>query len=393
MVSDTTEAREEREERDITTLHAPSTLIPTTLRLNTLSLTAMKSAMVEREEKVEREVPTTVVTTEAREARDTTDVKPSVKNLSAMMSGSPTEEKEAREAAKEEREPEHTTTATDTTRDTVTTRDTDMIASMDLTTETLKQKTLLKNKIASWPLTLLTQAQVVLSTLATTDTITTEEREEKEEKDPRDAARETPVLVATGKQFANLSSPSTQHPLLHLEKEVREEKVDSTTASTTEERAARDITLLRLSTLILSTLILTAMKYATDMAEREEREVSTMEATTEEREERVPAKSAKSFAILSTHPNTPPSVTLLLTAMATTAVLLLNRASAERVERASDVVTTAEREEKEEKDTDTTVTDTPPATDTLVPTRYKYLSFLVIAKSWCNKIVPNRMLV
>jgi len=391
-VSGTTEAREERAERDTTAhLHHvnPSTLNPT----------AMKCATVEKEEKVD----TTVVTTEAREARDTTDAKPSAKSRSAMMSGSPTEEKEVREA-KEEREPDPTTTDTDTTSAT------DMIAdtSMDLTTETLKPKTLSKNKIANWPPTLLIQAQVSLSIQATTDTATMEEKEEREEKDPRgDAAKETLVHAVTGRLFANLSSPFTPHlpltSLLHKEKEVREERVDPTMASTTEERAARDITHRRLSTLILSTLILTAMKYATDMAEKEEREVSTMEATTEERAERVPGKFAKSFAILSTHPNTLPSVTLLLTAMATTAVLLQTHASAERAERAPDVVTTEEREEKdtdttaerEEKDTDTTDTapDTTPNTDTQVLTRYKYSPFPVIVKSWCDKIVPKRMLV
>merc|ERR1712194_61311 len=123
--------------------------------------------------------------------------------------------------------------------------------------------------------------------------------------------------------------------------------------------------------LSLSTLIPTVMKCATD---------------SEERAERVPAKSAKSFAILSTHPNTLLSVTLLLIAMATTAVL--THASAERDPRVPDVVTTAVREEK---DTDTMVTAT--ATDTLVPTIHKYSSFPFIAKAWHDKIVPKRMFV
>merc|ERR1712194_1007355 len=95
------------------------------------------------------------------------------------------------------------------------------------------------------------------------------------------------VHVVTGRQFANLTSQSIPNPLctfLHHREEVREERVDSTMVSITEEKEARDTTLLH--HLSLSTLIPTVMKCATDSAERE---VPTMEAITEERAERVPA--------------------------------------------------------------------------------------------------------
>merc|ERR1712194_861369 len=94
-------------------------------------------------------------------------------------------------------------------------------------------------------------------------------------------------MGVTGRQFANLTSQSIPSPLctfLHHREEVREERVDSTMVSTTEEKEARDTTLLH--HLSLSTLIPTVMKCATDSAEREEREVPTMEAITEEREEK-----------------------------------------------------------------------------------------------------------
>merc|ERR1719343_29131 len=198
-------------------------------------------------------------TTEAREARaDTTAVNSSAKSV--MMSGFPTAER--------------ATTAT--------------TATANRTTETLKvmkrlslklMKRLSNKSTVNCPVTQLTLPQ------DTTDTVV---------RDPRDAERARATreeAVDTGKLSAR---PST---FLPQEREVREEREEKDT-----------ITHLRL---FRSTLVLTAMKSA--MEAREEKEDSTTVDTTEERVERDTVVARLSATRL--------SVILLLTAMVTTAVL------------------------------------------------------------------------